>query len=142
MDEAAWRGSDTYTQQEHLHKRGIQPWLLDGTECVLHCKDGYWSNEDSVHNKSADPLDQRCTSDNCKDWDYDLGSVSITPAPCKTCWDKDDVATWGNWDGRLSYTEKEMEGKDPNIPFGNISGTSECKLQCDTGYWSNWESNA
>jgi hypothetical protein len=73
MDDAAWRGSDTYTQQEHLHKRGIQPWLLDGTECVLHCKDGYWSNEDSAHNKAADPLDQRCTSDNCKDWDYDLG---------------------------------------------------------------------
>jgi hypothetical protein len=48
-----------------------EPFSLVSNQCKLNCATGYWSNWQSNYNPSVDPLDQRCTYDNCKNWNYD-----------------------------------------------------------------------
>jgi len=72
IDHEAWVGNDTYSQQEIMYRHSTVPFSHD-TEtkrCILNCKDAFWSNDNSIFNKAIDPLDQRCTSNNCKSWDY------------------------------------------------------------------------
>jgi hypothetical protein len=40
-------------------------------QCELFCFAAhYWTNTNSVYNKALTPIDQRCTSANCKHWNY------------------------------------------------------------------------
>jgi hypothetical protein len=85
---ADWVGSDTYTDQEVMHRHAASPFTHFASEnrCILNCKDHYWSNDSSTYNKASDPLDQRCTSTNCKAWDYAANLASNTPDTCAQCW--------------------------------------------------------
>jgi len=83
----------------------------DSKVCEIQCKEGYWANTISYYNKSVDGNDQRCTYNNCKNWDYDdITSVPrMTAKTCKLCWDKDDVAH-PDWTVKSTYNAQELIG--------------------------------
>jgi hypothetical protein len=47
---------------------------------------------------------------------------------------------YNNWDGRVSYTERSIEYRDEDTPFTFDEFKKACRLNCDTGYWSNYDS--
>ena len=105
---------------------------------MLRCAEGYWSNWGSIWGAAAgaEPLmDQRCTDDNCKTWAH--ATASGLPSECQTCWDENDIAGYGTWAARGSYTPQEIEFRD-GLGFENVENV--CKLNCLPNYWSNWDS--
>jgi hypothetical protein len=72
-----------------------------------------------------------------------LGLVNTkitTTRHCKSCWSKDDMSPYTDWDARQSYTEQAVWFRELDLPWVLNPSTSRCELQCRTGYWSNWES--
>ena len=92
ITDSSWVGSDTYTDQEVMHRHSTSPFTHDASDntCILNCKDHYWSNDSSTYNTASDPLDQRCTSTNCKAWDYAASLTTNTPDTCSQCWSNTD----------------------------------------------------
>ena len=80
--------------------------------------------------------DQRCTSDNCKNWVYAADSDVATK--CTECWANSDIDTYLNFDGKGSYSEQELSGRNTTEPF--TKNSDQCVLQCGIDYWSNWGS--
>jgi len=112
----------------------------------MNCQYGYWSNLKSTFNTATEPNDQRCTYNTCKNWDYenvdDVGEN--LPDFCSTCWDKNDMIIYNNWDGRGTFTKQEVQGRHQEVPFKRqLSGPKkgQCELQCKDGYWSNYASD-
>jgi hypothetical protein len=75
-----WDGRPTYNWEKIKDADPTTPWFHGMTaigdhQCKLNCVNNTWSNYPrSNHWKlpyAADPTQQRCTSDNCKDWDSD-----------------------------------------------------------------------
>jgi hypothetical protein len=138
-DYAKWDGRFTYSAEEIEGRVVKLPFEHDPEKkiCTLSCRQGFWSNIASNFNRASDGNDQRCTFDNCKDWDY--STPGTTSQTCKTCWTKADLDTYAEWDGRSSYTREELEGQIIEIPF--VKNTDNiCELQCGSGYWSNAKS--
>jgi hypothetical protein len=113
----------------------------DTKTCKLQCTTNYWANWSSTHNRMSDVLDQRCTSGNCKHWDYAADNPFKTPRTCTVCWDFSEISSYGTWDGSPSYTQYEITGVATDIPFLLDAYTQTCELVCKVGYWSNWDSS-
>ena len=138
----SWDGKGSYTLYE-LAGRDIEaPWELDNNylACKLTCLPKYWSNYSSKYNTASGPTDQRCTSTNCKDWDYASNLAINTSDICTACWADSDIADYENWDARTHYKAQEMAGRDSSAPFVIDLASNTCKLVCSAGYWSNWGS--
>ena len=77
------------------------------------------------------------------DQEVTCGKLVHTPTTCTECWDKNDfntAAAYSSWEGRHSYTLKQLSTTDPDVPFkllGSVPGP--CLLNCKPGHWSNWE---
>jgi hypothetical protein len=137
---AQWLAKESYYHQEVIGRLSASPFSLDtGTnQCGLRCDPGYWSNWRSTHNAASDALDQRCTWHNCKNWDYNANDPLRTAKTCTLCWDHADISAYATWDAKDSYKDKELVGRDTAEPFRLHTG--QCGLQCDSDYWSNWQS--
>lgn len=59
---------------------------------------------------------------------------------CNACWTHADISTFSTWDGRGSYLESEVAGRDSSESFR--LETAQCILQCATGYWANWDTGS
>ena len=117
------------------------PWDLVSSQCKLNCGTGYWANWESTYNsKGTDVWDQRCTSFNCKNWNYGSELPANTAKTCTICWDWADITDYANWDAKSTYKEQEMTGALQSKPFSVDLTTKNCELHCAAGYWSNWQS--
>ena len=134
-----WDGKTGFTNQEVLYAHKKQPFVrryFGNTtgHCQLQCESGFWSNYSSSYNTAADMNDQRCTYDNCKNWNY--SDTTSDPLPtaktCTTCWSKDDVAS-ATWPAKKTY--KKNSGWHTTEPFKLENNV--CKVQCDSDFWSN-----
>jgi hypothetical protein len=114
---ATWDAKDSYKDKELVGRDTAEPFRLHTGQCGLQCKLGFWSNWKSAYNSAPDALDQRCTSDNCKDWDYTSANSSDHAKKCTMCWDKLDMADYTKWDGRGSYTEQEIQYRLDSEPY-------------------------
>ena len=100
---------------------------------------GYWGNYASTTNLATELIGQVCTYDNCRSFDYALTTDStLTSKTCQTCWTKEDLSDYGNWDGRSSYPEQSLKAVDLTEPFTENAGV--CRLNCMAGHWSNFGS--
>jgi hypothetical protein len=144
---ASWDGRNSYSAiniagrfQGKPFKIQNKPFNLADQKCMLQCKKGYWSNWDkgsALINAVNPEHDQRCTSDNCKTF------ISAQNAGyCDACWPAAEVNTYETWIGKSSYSQVQIAGKDASGPFLKHVATNSCQLQCDTGYWSYFNSNA
>jgi len=134
-----WDGKTGFTQQEVLYAHQEQPFVRryysDTTgHCELQCQTGFWSNYKSSYNTASEMNDQRCTYDNCKNWDYTDNTSDPLPSAktCTTCWTKDDVAS-STWPAKKTYAKNS--GWHTTEPFKLDSNV--CKVQCDSDFWSN-----
>jgi hypothetical protein len=69
---STWLGKQTYAETEVAGRVLAQPFNLENNTCLLTCTTGYWANWGTGGHliDSTDPAwDQRCTSDNCKQFD-------------------------------------------------------------------------
>jgi hypothetical protein len=114
---ATWDAKSSYKDKELVGRDTAEPFRLHTGQCGLQCKLGFWSNWKSAYNSASDALDQRCTSDNCKDWDYTSANSSDHAKKCTMCWDKLDMADYTKWDGRGSYTEQEIQYRFDSEPY-------------------------
>jgi hypothetical protein len=106
---STWLGKQTYAETEVAGRVLAQPFNLENNTCLLTCTTGYWANWGTGGHliDSTDPAwDQRCTSDNCKQFD-----VAQSAKHCTACWTQTDMATYNLWTGRGSYTEAEIAGR-------------------------------
>ena len=102
--------------------------------CALQCDTGYWSNLNSsstLINLVEPAPDQRCSSDNCKTFNY-----NHSPDDCITCWNETDMNVYSAWFARASYKEAGVSGRLQAEPFK--LNTDHCQLQCGAGFWSNY----
>jgi hypothetical protein len=102
---STWPGSGSYIQAA-IEGRADPPFqkdLANNNACKLNCKDHYWSNWKSNAFPGTLPNEQHCTSDNCRTWDPAAAS-NVGAKTCVDCWEKADMDTYGDWDGRKSYT--------------------------------------
>jgi hypothetical protein len=138
-DHSTWLASGSYKKQEVAARLVSSPFAYDSADkiCVLQCRPDFWANKSSAWDAAADVFDQRCTSTNCKSWDYASNLDAHTSEVCTACWDTADMSTYASWDGRTSYTEQEVAGRLSPVPFYHDPTTKQCNLQCSTGYWSN-----
>jgi hypothetical protein len=138
----SWDARGSYFEQEVIGSFPAEPFILNPStsQCELECDPKYWSNINSSFNTAADEYDQRCTSNNCKNWDYNANSPQKTAKICTQCWYGSDIFPYRNWDGYKSYTEQEMIGFLKFLPFTHNYVTHQCELRCDPKYWSNWKS--
>jgi hypothetical protein len=85
-----WPGNAVYTEKEIEGMVKTKPFELKYPEmvCRLNCTDGYWGNLESTRKAAVDSNDQRCSYDNCKDWDFAGGILSAKE--CTTCWEEQD----------------------------------------------------
>merc|ERR1711957_823791 len=136
---SSWDGKGSYTEQEIAGMYETTPFIkrFDTNKlghCELQCKTGYWSNYRSSYNTASEMNDQRCTYDNCKNWDYT--DVTSDPLPtaktCTTCWTKDDIESV-TWPAKKTYAKNS--GWHTTEPFKLDSNV--CKVQCDSDFWSN-----
>jgi hypothetical protein len=69
---STWDGRGSYSEQEVTDRSPQNSFILEhqSSKCVLQCGLGFWSNYNSQFNKAANEYDQRCTSFNCKDWQW------------------------------------------------------------------------
>ena len=98
---STWDARESYTAAEIAGSDSTTPFRLDNGKCIVQCKAGWWSNWGSKNYGTTHTLDQRCTSNNCKTWRYDLGNKASTS--CEECWEEPDLADYDNWDGKASY---------------------------------------
>ena len=112
---SAWHANYSYFEQEMIGVLQSQPFLWDSVDkhCELQCEDQYWTNWTSTHAPAADVLDQRCTYNNCKGWQYALDDPAQTAKTCDACWDDADLddAHYDSWDAKKSYQKKELVGR-------------------------------
>lgn len=106
---AGWDGKVGFTEEEVANAHEKEPFTrrYDGDtrgHCELKCKSEFWSNYNSSFNKASDINDQRCTYDNCKNWDYTdtTSDPKPTAKTCNTCWSTDDVAS-STWPAKKTY---------------------------------------
>merc|ERR1712146_639310 len=134
-------GRGSYTEQEILGIHEKTPFIKRFNynrlgQCELQCKEGYWSNYRSSYNTASEMNDQRCTYDNCKNWNY--SDVTSNPLPtaktCTTCWTKDDIES-ATWEAKKAYGK--ITGWDLTEPFKLSTDTNVCEVQCDSDHWSN-----
>lgn len=97
-----WDARFGYSQTGIAKRRLIDSFLLDPStyECDLNCIDGFWSNKGSGWKEAATPIEQICMSNNCKDFDAELG-VDV----CTICWIGEDYQDYANWPAKKSYAE-------------------------------------
>jgi hypothetical protein len=137
-DYANWDARASYKEREMFGrlKTGTGPFINANDQCHLTCSLGYWSNWQSAVYPAADVLDQRCTLDNCRKWDYSDADVTKTADKCIECWSKAQVDAYSTWPGNGSFTTQEIEYRaDP--PFILNPTTNRCDIQCINHYWSN-----
>ena len=94
----------------HLMKNEIGE--KDNWVCKLNCRKGAWGNYDSTYRpvKDIDLLAQHCTSDNCKDWNYEKKlDIEIGYDKCTKCWEWKDMNDWDNWDAKNSYAKELLK---------------------------------
>jgi hypothetical protein len=82
-------------------------------------------------------LGQRCTSDNCKAYDWSDTSESNSSKKCTKCWDASEMLPYHEFKGKSSYAEIDIASRDPYSPWILNPVTSKCELACTRGYWSN-----
>ena len=107
-----------YTEQEIFGVNVETPFTLNDTTkfCEINCKTGFWSNINSSYNKADDGNDQRCTSNICKNWDYenlkqnDEDKYNI----CSECWGINEINDYNNWAAKSHFTEQEIAFVDVN----------------------------
>jgi hypothetical protein len=73
------------------------------------------------------------------DQQVSCGKLLHTPTTCTECWTKDDITkdAYDTWEGKDSYTLKQLSSTDTDHPFKLLGGT--CLMNCTAGHWSNWE---
>ena len=104
-----WLGKGSYSEGNVFGIDQVTPWNLDNTnrKCIINCTSGYRSNWDSSHYSTTNVLDQKCISDNCKDYNSQWG----LPSKCTECWTKDEVDNYSTFPARYSYDEQELVGR-------------------------------
>jgi len=82
------------------------------------------------------PLKQRCSFNNCKDWESNDGTKAAES--CKSCFDEKEVNYYDLWKGKASYSEEALMGRNDNVPFRLKD--EQCLLQCDLNkdWWVDW----
>jgi hypothetical protein len=117
LADASWDVAATYTSKEVQGTILTEPFKLDDADkvCKIQCMPDYWSNSISNWNTAADGNDQRCTYNNCKNWDYAGGQTDNKT--CTVCWAKEDLSDYANWDAQISYSIQEIEFRDIDTPF-------------------------
>ncbi len=90
-----------------------EPFKLEENVCKIKCLPDYWSNIASTFNTAADGNDQRCTYNNCKNWDYAAG---VTDNKTCTCLLSTSDAADENRDVGLAYTPNTTINIQLNSP--------------------------
>lgn len=69
---ATWDARHSYSLEAMAGRDTAGPFVTNASsQCELFCYAAhYWTNANSVYNKAPTPIDQRCTSANCKDWNH------------------------------------------------------------------------
>jgi hypothetical protein len=116
-DHASWDAKSTYTINEVSGTIVAEPFKLDDADkvCKIQCLPDYWSNAKSTFGLASNGNDQRCTYNNCKNWDFAGGMTDNKT--CTVCWAKEDLSDFALWDAQISYTIQEIEFRDINTPF-------------------------
>ena len=89
----------------------------------------------------SDTNDQRCTYNNCKNWQYDdiVSTPKLEATTCNECWTDEDIKLL-LWDGKPSYPKDNTQFRLPEESFKLDTNSNKCILQCKAGYWSNYNS--
>jgi hypothetical protein len=139
-DHPSWDAKSTYSIHEVSGTTVAEPFKLDDADkvCKIQCLPDYWSNAKSTYGRASIGNDQRCTYNNCKNWDYE-GGVTDNKT-CTVCWGTDDLADHPSWDAKSTYSIHEVSGTIVAEPFKLDDADKVCKIQCLPDYWSNAKS--
>jgi len=78
-------------------------------------------------------LDQRCTYNNCKSWDYWSGAVSAKD--CNACWETEDLKE-NDWYDLTRIPKIQIEARNELKPYYYNPYARRCELNCKDNYWS------
>jgi len=126
---------------------------------LLKCSVGYWANSESINYPNSSINGQKCTSVNCKTYDYEkeIFTNAQLNKPCKECWDKNDLSwtsnkdimiKYENWDAMSNYKWEELSGRDLDNPFVKktkfvdnyeVKTADICELNCKVGFWQDYK---